>query len=195
MEQVKRLANIKVPLLNMARILNEIRPPVLPTQLISPLRRFHNRLRRLRRRPSTRNKPRSNLNALLQRFQPHRASDSRQALQALGREVHDCLEDGIRARAFAVVEALAVGVGRGDCVVAGAGHGVGGAELAAGPEAVAGGGVDVVAAEALLGEDGVGLVVGFPGCFAAGDGGGGVLGLGEEGSGEDHREGAGERES
>lgn len=192
MEQIKRLTNIKVPLLNVARILDEVSPPVLTTQLISHLRRLHNRLRSLRRRPNTRNCPRAQLNALLQRLQPHCTSDRRQALQALSREIHDRLEDRVRARALAVVVALAVGVGGGHRVVAGAGHGVGGAELAAGPEAVAVGRVDVVAAEALLGEDGVGLVVGFPGGFAAGEGGGGVLGLGEECSGEDQGEGAGE---
>lgn len=185
MEKIKRLANIKVPLLNMASILDEVSPPVLAAKLISHLRRLDNRLRSLRRRPNTRNHPRAKLDTLLQRFQPHRASNSRQALQALSREIHHGLEDRVRARALAVVVALAVGVGEGDGVVAGAGHGVGGAELAAGPEAVAVGGVDVVAAETLLGEEGVGLVVFFPGCFAAGDGRGGVLGLGEESAGED----------
>jgi hypothetical protein len=194
MEQIERLANIKVPLLNVASILDEVSPPVLAAQLISHLRRLHNRLHSLRRRPNTRNRPRAQLNALLQRLQPHRTSDTWQTLQALSREIYDRLEDRVRARAFAVVVALAIGVGGGDGVVAGAGHGVGGAELAAGPEAVAVGGVDVVAAEALFREDRVGLVVGFPGCFAAGEGGGAVLGLGEKCSGEGHREGAGEGE-
>lgn len=170
MEKIKSLADIKVPLLNVASVLDEVSPPVLAAQLISHLRRLHNRLRSLRRRPNTRDRPRAKLNALLQRLQPHRTSDRRQALQALGREIHDYLEDRVRARALAVVIALAIRVGGGHRVVAGAGHRVGSAELAAGPEAVAVGGVDVVAAEALLGEDGVGLVVGFPGCFAAGDG-------------------------
>ena len=185
MEQIECFANVKVPLINVALILDQVSPPVLATQLISPLRSLDNRLRSLRSRPGTRNEPRANLNALLQRLEPNRTSNTGQALQALGREIHDGLEDWVRARALAVVVALAVGVGEGYCVVAGAGHGVGFAELAAGPKAVAVGGIDVVAAEALLGENGVGLVVGFPGCFAAGDGGGCVLGLGEKGARED----------
>lgn len=193
-EQVKRLANVKIPLLNVALILDQVAPPVLATKLISPLRSLDNRLRSLRRRPSTRNKPRADLNALLQRLQPHRTSNTGQALQAFRGEIHDSLENGVCARAFAVVVALAVGVGGGDGIVAGAGHGVGRTELAAGPKAVAVRGVDVVAADALLGEDGVGLVVSFPGHVAAGDGGRGVLGLGKEGAGEDQWQGAGEGE-
>lgn len=50
--------------------------------------------------------------------------------------------------------------------------------MTARPEAVAAAGVDVVAAEALLSEQLVQLVVFVPGAFAAGDEGVAVLGLG-----------------
>jgi hypothetical protein len=189
LEDVESRADVKVPLIDVAGVFDEVGPPLFATKLVSTLDSLDNSLGSFGRRPSTRDDPSAQVNALLQRLEPHRAGNARQLLQALGREFDNRLEDWIFAPALSGSVALAVGVlenrRRVTVGVAAASDRVGFAVLAARPQAVAAGGVDVVAAETLLGVDYVGLVVCFPCGLATGDGGLFVMELGEYGSGED----------
>jgi hypothetical protein len=189
LEDIESRADIKVPLINVASVLDEIGPALFATKLVSTLDSLDDRLSSFGRRPSTRNDPSAQVHALLQRLKPHRTSNAWQLLQALGREFDNRLEDRVLAPALSGSIALAVGVlknrRRIAVGVAAAGDRVGLAVLAARPQAVAAGGVDVVAAETLLGVDYVGLVVGFPCGLATGEGGLFVVELGEDCAGED----------
>jgi hypothetical protein len=195
LEDIKRLADVKVPVVDLACVLDEVGPPVLAAQLISKLDTLDDCLGRFRSGTCTRDHPSAQLDALLQRLEPDGTSDAGQFLQALCRELDYCLENRVGAPALAWSVALAIWVCS-DCrrivvCIAIAGHRRGVfAVLAAGPKTVAAGRVEVVATETLLGEQLVELVVLIPCCLTTVDRGVGVLRLGKDCS-EDQWECAG----
>ena len=198
LEDVESAAHqVKVPVVDAASLLDEVVPAVLAADQVGELDALDDVLGRGGRRADAGDSVGTELDGLLGRLQPDGAGDARQLLEPFGRELDDSLQGWVRAPALAGGPALAVGV-LGDgrwvavCVaVAGEGGGVRSAVLAARPETVAARGIEVVAAETLLREELVELVVLVPGGLAAEDGGVLVLSLGERCGSENERKGAG----
>jgi hypothetical protein len=197
LDKLKHLVRqAKVPLVKLASILDKAPPAILAANLARKTDALDDLLGGIRRRARAAG---DQVGAVVDHQLPGLEPDAAGHLADLGQphdgEVDQGLERRVRAPALAGRPALAVRVrpdGGGVHVgiaVAGQRGRVGRAVFSAGREAVLRGWVEVVAAEALGGEDGGGAVVFGPGVLAAGDGGG--LGLGQCGS-EGQRQGAGE---
>jgi hypothetical protein len=74
-EQVECLADIKVPLINVACVIDEVGPPILAMHLLSTLDSLPDRLGRFGCRLNAESDPSAQLNALLQCLEPNNARD------------------------------------------------------------------------------------------------------------------------
>ena len=182
LNKLENLAHqVKVPLRKLASVPDEVGPRLLATNLASQVNTPDDVLDRIRGRADAGHKVRAVFDDQLTRLEPDGARHFADFRQAHDGEVDQGFEGWVLAPALTGRSALAVWVredGRGVAVgvaVAGDRRRVSGAVFLAGREAVLARGVEVVAAETLLGEDLGGAVVFGPGVLAAGDGG--VLGL------------------